>query len=78
MMFRADLYSRFVGATIVDALLRLITKVDEKVCTGPEVLSDTGFDIYLFFSVRVWVVLNYLKEYCLKGYVNLYRSYEKP
>lgn len=72
MMFRADLYSRFVSATVVDALLRLITRMDEKVCTGPEVLSDTGFDIYLFISVRVWVVLDYLKEYCLNGYVNIW------
>lgn len=72
MMFRADLYSRFIGATIVDALLRLITKMDERVCTGPEVLSDTGFDIYLFFSVRAWVILDYLKEYCLNGHVNIW------
>ena len=72
MMFKADLYSRVIGATIVDAFLRLITRMDERVCTGPEVLSDTGFDIYLFISVRAWMILDCLKEYCLNGYVNIW------
>ena len=71
MMFRADLYSRFLGATIVDALLCLIMKTDDRVCTGPEVLSDTGFYIYLFFSEMAWEILYCLKEYCLNGYVNV-------
>lgn len=50
MMFRADLYSRFIGATIVDALLRLA--------------------MMMVFSVRVWEILDCLREYCLNGYVN--------
>lgn len=49
-MFRADLYSRVLGATIVDAILRLT--------------------MMMCFSVRTWVILDCLREYCLNGYVN--------
>ena len=52
MMFKADLYSRFIGATIVDAVMRLAMKT--------------------VFSVRVWVILDCLREYCLNGYVNIW------
>lgn len=50
MMFRADMYSRVIGATIVDAVMRLAMK--------------------MIFSVRAWMILDCLREYCLNGYVN--------
>ena len=28
--------------------------------------------IMFVFSVRAWVILDYLKEYCLNGYVNIW------
>lgn len=71
MMFRAGTISRVVGASFFDAILYLLRKMDDWACTGPYKFTDRGFDLYSWITTNIWMITDYMKEYCLKGHVNI-------
>ena len=67
----AGTYSRVAAALFFDAILYLIRRMDDWACNGPEKFTDVGFDLYTCITTNIWVIVECLKEFCLKGHVNL-------
>lgn len=63
--------SRLVAALFFDAILDLLRRLDDWACYGPEKFTDVGFDLYTCVTTNIWVIVDCLKEFCLKGRVNL-------
>lgn len=70
-MFRAGSLTRVAGALFFDSLKHMVDRVDDWACNGDEKFTDCCFDIYSVVSARMWMIMDALKEYCLKGYVNI-------
>ena len=67
----AGTYSRVAAALFFDAILHLILKLDDWACNGPEKFTVIGYYLYLDITTDIWVIVECLKEFCLKGHVNL-------
>lgn len=67
----AGTYSRVAAALFFDAILYLLRKLDDWAFEGPEKFTVIGYYLYLDITTDIWVIVECLKEFCLKGHVNL-------